>query len=499
MIPYHGDVIRALLCYCTKFRRPYTVQVLINMNTMPPGRMLCTPGPDGTADGTARDMAALYVTAGKVCAAAGRRLRRAGQGGGEAGEEEDLADKAWIGVVHSTMELAEPMGLRAGTKASGGGGKAKGKAGGGGAGEKALVGEEAGEELRGAVCYALRGVLQLSVVRMEVAAEELQAAARMRFGPRVTRAAGEAEFLRRVLLASCGLLAYPLAAWAPSRGELLAAAPRELLAAACRLLPLLVRHLPHVDGADAECLPAGAVVSALLVLAAHEGLGGDVRVWLLATSPAAGSGAADPATEAAVAAAIAKAADPHAGSLFAPVKDLIDLMNQPAIGMSQAATLLANLLAAAVASCLEAAPASASTASSSSAAASAASASDAAIEKFRTFAGKMLAIWQLKSGARGKAAGPMDPWVMLRSHLTSLMEVNTCDPAVLAGMTLQAPVELPRVCSNPVCDNFREQSEGALKLQRCSGCGGGVRYCGVECQRAHWRAGHKEECGRRAG
>ena len=31
------------------------------------------------------------------------------------------------------------------------------------------------------------------------------------------------------------------------------------------------------------------------------------------------------------------------------------------------------------------------------------------------------------------------------------------------------------------------------KLLKCSRCKR-VRYCGRECQRAHWRAGHKAEC-----
>lgn len=34
---------------------------------------------------------------------------------------------------------------------------------------------------------------------------------------------------------------------------------------------------------------------------------------------------------------------------------------------------------------------------------------------------------------------------------------------------------------------------GAAQLLKCTGCGR-AKYCSVECQRKHWKAGHKEEC-----
>ncbi len=60
---------------------------------------------------------------------------------------------------------------------------------------------------------------------------------------------------------------------------------------------------------------------------------------------------------------------------------------------------------------------------------------------------------------------------------------------------LEVDVEAPRVCGNPECVNFEGDAEGELKFRRCGGCGA-VRYCGADCQRAHWRAGHREECKR---
>ncbi len=53
------------------------------------------------------------------------------------------------------------------------------------------------------------------------------------------------------------------------------------------------------------------------------------------------------------------------------------------------------------------------------------------------------------------------------------------------------------VCSNPRCGSFEGGSEAGRPLKRCGGrCGGAVAYCCAGCQRAHWAAGHREECGR---
>ncbi|KAG2484108.1 hypothetical protein HYH03_017060 [Edaphochlamys debaryana] len=52
-----------------------------------------------------------------------------------------------------------------------------------------------------------------------------------------------------------------------------------------------------------------------------------------------------------------------------------------------------------------------------------------------------------------------------------------------------------RVCGNPRCDALGAGAECALPLKQCAGCRG-VRYCCVGCQQAHWRGGHKAECGR---
>ena len=52
-----------------------------------------------------------------------------------------------------------------------------------------------------------------------------------------------------------------------------------------------------------------------------------------------------------------------------------------------------------------------------------------------------------------------------------------------------------RTCAYPGCTNFTEACEADLRLERCGACLR-VAYCGRKCQAAHWKAGHKSECGR---
>ncbi|KXZ45639.1 hypothetical protein GPECTOR_52g4 [Gonium pectorale] len=57
---------------------------------------------------------------------------------------------------------------------------------------------------------------------------------------------------------------------------------------------------------------------------------------------------------------------------------------------------------------------------------------------------------------------------------------------------------LPGRCANPACANLEGDSEADLTLKACAGCGA-VGYCCRPCQLEHWRAGHKEACGRARG
>ncbi|KXZ50026.1 hypothetical protein GPECTOR_18g179 [Gonium pectorale] len=57
---------------------------------------------------------------------------------------------------------------------------------------------------------------------------------------------------------------------------------------------------------------------------------------------------------------------------------------------------------------------------------------------------------------------------------------------------------LPGRCANPACANLEGDSEADLTLKACAGCGA-AGYCSRPCQLEHWRAGHKEACGRARG
>ncbi len=76
-------------------------------------------------------------------------------------------------------------------------------------------------------------------------------------------------------------------------------------------------------------------------------------------------------------------------------------------------------------------------------------------------------------------------------------------PLVGLGL-LPPPCEARHVlacCSNPRCAELAGDSEAGVVLRRCGGaCGGAAAYCCAACQRAHWAAGHREECtGKRRG
>ena len=44
-----------------------------------------------------------------------------------------------------------------------------------------------------------------------------------------------------------------------------------------------------------------------------------------------------------------------------------------------------------------------------------------------------------------------------------------------------------------VCDSCGQRPSEDKLLERCDGCGG-PRYCGDACRKAHWLAGHRDEC-----
>ncbi len=65
-------------------------------------------------------------------------------------------------------------------------------------------------------------------------------------------------------------------------------------------------------------------------------------------------------------------------------------------------------------------------------------------------------------------------------------------PPVLVGAAAAVGYGALRLCGNPCCGTYTGVAEAGRRLKQCAGCKA-VRYCGPDCQRAHWRQGHKAE------
>ncbi|GLC50631.1 hypothetical protein PLESTB_000401300 [Pleodorina starrii] len=74
--------------------------------------------------------------------------------------------------------------------------------------------------------------------------------------------------------------------------------------------------------------------------------------------------------------------------------------------------------------------------------------------------------------------------------------LSPVEVAVLRALASPAEVaaEVLRTCANPTCLNLEGDSEAGLRLAACGRCGA-AWYCCRDCQTAHWRAGHRAECG----
>ncbi len=71
--------------------------------------------------------------------------------------------------------------------------------------------------------------------------------------------------------------------------------------------------------------------------------------------------------------------------------------------------------------------------------------------------------------------------------------VGGCGLVEVMEEEVQQPSPLRR-CSWWRCTNLAGDSEAGLQLMKCGRCSG-AWYCRRECQAAHWREGHKGECG----
>jgi hypothetical protein len=79
------------------------------------------------------------------------------------------------------------------------------------------------------------------------------------------------------------------------------------------------------------------------------------------------------------------------------------------------------------------------------------------------------------------------------SSSNSIKELSAEEVAAVLGALQHVVIPGQPGCSNPRCCCLEGVSEANVKTQVCGGCRG-VRYCSAGCQKAHWRAGHKEVC-----
>jgi hypothetical protein len=79
-----------------------------------------------------------------------------------------------------------------------------------------------------------------------------------------------------------------------------------------------------------------------------------------------------------------------------------------------------------------------------------------------------------------------------RGHSTT-PRLSSAEVASVLGALQHVVIPGQPGCSNPRCCCLDGVSEEEMKTQVCAACHG-ARYCSAACQRAHWKAGHKEVC-----
>lgn len=97
--------------------------------------------------------------------------------------------------------------------------------------------------------------------------------------------------------------------------------------------------------------------------------------------------------------------------------------------------------------------------------------------------------------ARGKRQ-IIDTTIALINELKSVGQTAKVKLAAKAqdhALRKAAVLAAHRRCANPTCTNMDGNREARIKVQKCGGCQVAF-YCGAECQKADWAAGHKEMC-----
>ncbi len=262
--------------------------------------------------------------------------------------------------------------------------------------------------------------------------------------------------------------------------QLMACQPHRLLAAACTLAAALPETWT-LGKREHLCV---RVPSVLAAMAAHKTLSGQVRGWL-APPPAAAAASGRGGTGNG-----GNTADAYAGCLAAPVRSLVRHILVPKPMCSAHALALLSIAAG------EGQDGGRATGEADGGFQRfAAAVADAVSERvqdadpFGSYhvpmpdgSSPMLCVMAARDGA-GNLPRPLPP-VAPSGALPPPMALPPCRQGALPRL---------RVCGNPHCGNFAEESEGWLPLKQCGGCRA-VRYCCADCQRGHWRAGHKAEC-----
>ncbi len=299
--------------------------------------------------------------------------------------------------------------------------------------------------------------------------------------------------------AVCGVLACALRWWCDPPllppAQLLACQPHRLLAAACTLAAVLPAKTKKL-GKHKQRLYV-LVASAVAVLASHDTLSGRARSWLARPLAAAAASRNDFGGDGGGSRGKGQEADPCAGCLAAP---LLVLVRQAAGTAPSYAAHTAALLRLA------------------GGGEGTGAANREADGGFQRFAAAVVEAMVADSCRDAQPCGKFDEVPMPDGSSPSTLLLGGCEGDGAGGMPVVAPPQPPaaappgalpppltlqpcrqgalprlRVCGNPRCSNFAEESEGALPFKQCGGCRA-VRYCGADCQRAHWREGHRAEC-----
>ncbi len=306
--------------------------------------------------------------------------------------------------------------------------------------------------------------------------------------------------------AVCGVLECAMQWWRNALlppAQLLACQPHRLLAAACAL----VGALPEgTELTGHKHMLAVLVPSMVAVMASHGTLSGRVRGWLAGRSSSSSSSSGGDSDGGGGGGAGAQD-ETCTGCLVAPVTSLV--RQQTARLAPSCAVHAMALLKIAGEKGASSTAVGAPSGDAGSRGQEGSSATGVADRGFRDFATAVAErVWEhfrnpILIGSFSDVIMPdgSAPTQLFTSELTAGGGAGSAPQPPAAS--LPPPLALPpsrqgalprlRVCGNPCCSNFGEKCEGALPFKQCGGCRA-VRYCGADCQRAHWREVHKAEC-----